>query len=599
MALSQPALSFIQSYVERAIEEAGLNLNGALRDVKLRVAEALTNYLSDELADPYKLSRELLSFVSGAVRDRLGLAVAKFIDPKAAILLLLAPKPTPAHVPDEVWDLARTVEVSLGRTRMVGPQLAELIVGLDLSDVVLEAMASPKRLIDVLSLLSQVEEPFKQASELLGKLSAQLGVKASLKNRLRRELSYQYFRAWLKRGGQGALEGLKALTSLLSQLKEELERAWHERSFTDSEELLKDYIEPGEGVQSEQPEEEVKASKRMRRRGRPKQGKRFRKGVEALSLPPLSVLSVKLSGLKRVGFEEYPFFELEAPLGLFPKGFEGAWRCRKIGCGGWGCVYMLERGGMVVAVKVPRGLEQVIEGGEGPPTVNRKLRDRLVKLGKALRRLNHPNVLRLLAFSDRCPLLIYEFANGGTLQDQLRMGWRPSLREALLIGVQVGDALRYIHSRGLIHGDLKPSNVFVVDGVAKVGDFSGLVKLLSSASLFKQAHATPGFRAPEQVYSDLMRGAEERGLEDRIDVYQLGNLLLYLLTGNSVDGEDAVNEDRVASALRNLPSSDLRSLISSALRLNPWERPSMEELVKALFRCYEDLAQEEGAFSGG
>jgi serine/threonine protein kinase len=155
--------------------------------------------------------------------------------------------------------------------------------------------------------------------------------------------------------------------------------------------------------------------------------------------------------------------------------------------------------------------------------------------------------------------------------------------------VQLADALRFIHSRGLVHGDVKAGNVFIGGGVAKLGDFSSLVRLITLSSRSPMSY-TPGWRAPEQVYSDLRREARRLGLENRIDVYQLGNLLLYLSAGTLLDGEDAVDEEAVRDAVEAVEHEGLRRVIAGLMAPRPHDRPSSEEAVRMLWGLYSELA---------
>jgi serine/threonine protein kinase len=262
-----------------------------------------------------------------------------------------------------------------------------------------------------------------------------------------------------------------------------------------------------------------------------------------------------------------------------------------LGCGGWGCAYLCTNGKEKAVFKTPKGFEKIIEESWEPPT---PLSSHLVNILMEVRseaenvsKLNHQNIIKLLDYSknDSLPLLIYEYADYGTLYWQLSNGWKPSMRDVLLIGIQPGDALRYIHSRGLIHGDINPSNIFIKGGIIKLGDFSSIVKLLSSVSR-SEMPGRPGFRAPEQVFSDIMKKARELGVENRIDVYQLANTLLFLLTGESIDGKDAADEKLVKEKLNKVPNKELRKILAEALDPEPSKRPSAEEFTKKLYTIY-------------
>jgi len=295
----------------------------------------------------------------------------------------------------------------------------------------------------------------------------------------------------------------------------------------------------------------------------------------------LNLLSSQLDLVEELSVDWSNDFSFECGLSRF----SGVWRCVRLGCGGWGCAYLAKQNKRKVVFKVPRGYESIIEEGEYP-TVNLKLMKRIVSEAEVIKKLDHSNILKLLDYSSEYPLLVYEYADYGSLEYQLREGWVPLFREVILLGIQIGDALRYIHSRGLVHCDIKPSNIFFVNRVAKIGDFSALVKLLSRTSNYSKFTYTPGFAAPEQRYSDLRRKVIELGYENRIDVYQLGNLLLYLLTGESIDGEDISDEKLVKDVVNQVEDSNLRKIISSALRKYAWERPGADEIVRYLVSIY-------------
>jgi tRNA A-37 threonylcarbamoyl transferase component Bud32 len=281
-------------------------------------------------------------------------------------------------------------------------------------------------------------------------------------------------------------------------------------------------------------------------------------------------------------------FKVNLSSPIVPKEFEGAWDCCLLGCGGWGCAYLCVRGENKVVIKLPRGFEAIIERSIEAPTSHEAFLKKIKSEAEIMGSLNHPNIIKLLGVSNSVPLVIYEFADYGSLYWQLIKGWRPSLRDVVLIGIQLGDALRYIHSRGLIHGDIKPSNVFIKNGIAKLGDFSSTVKLLSSVSISKMVY-TVGFRAPEQVFSDIRKKARELGVENRIDIYQLGNLLVYTLTGESIDGEEAGDDKLLMEKLKGISNEDLKQILSKTLALEPEKRPSAEDLIKMLYTVWNKV----------
>jgi len=284
------------------------------------------------------------------------------------------------------------------------------------------------------------------------------------------------------------------------------------------------------------------------------------------------------------------WFKTELFSGLVPGRFIGIWSCCRLGCGGWSCSYLCQRNGESIVVKIPRGYEDLIEGG-APPSVSGEQLNEIKSKAEIILGLRHPNILRLLGVGAKAPVLIYEYADYGTLDWQLRRGWKPSMKDLMLMFLQIADALRYIHGRGLVHGDVKPNNIFFVDKVAKIGDFSGLKELLSRMSTKTSTSETYTikFRAPEQVYSDLRIEAERLGLEHMVDIYGLGNTILYTLTGASIDGAEAIKPGVVDEVVQEISNEDLRELVRRMLDPKPWNRPGSLEVVRSLLTLLKEM----------
>ena len=133
------------------------------------------------------------------------------------------------------------------------------------------------------------------------------------------------------------------------------------------------------------------------------------------------------------------------------------------------------------------------------------------------------------------PFLVMEYFDGESLGGAIR-GWRTGdLRNKLLIGRQIANGLAYVHSKGIIHRDVKPDNIWIdsggqvkiIDfGVAKTEDFS-----ITGAGF---TLGTPYYMAPEQV-----RGEKPSPL---VDIYSFGVLLFELVTGIRPFEGQTVNE---------------------------------------------------------
>ena len=189
---------------------------------------------------------------------------------------------------------------------------------------------------------------------------------------------------------------------------------------------------------------------------------------------------------------------------------------RLLGRGGMGAVYRAKHRetGQTVAVKT---LLTPLESE----------RERFEAEISTLKLLRHENIVKLHGFGQENGVLYYamEYVDAPSLATLLKRGRRFSWEEVVYVGVAVCRALKHAHDRGVIHRDVKPANILLLDdGVVKVTDY-GIAQYFGSSRLTgaNQVVGTIEFMAPEQ--------AQAGPLTPRTDVYALGALLYALLTG--------------------------------------------------------------------
>jgi serine/threonine protein kinase len=199
---------------------------------------------------------------------------------------------------------------------------------------------------------------------------------------------------------------------------------------------------------------------------------------------------------------------------------------RVLGAGGMATVFLAHdaRHDRDVAVKVLRPDLSATLGSE-----------RFLREIRITAQLNHPHILPLLDSGEVDELLYYvmPYVAGGSLRHVLEHGPRIPLDEVLRVARQVASALDHAHRHGVIHRDVKPENILLLEGHAVVADF-GIARAVSSAVpseggvLTRSGFplGTPGYMSPEQATGSL-------NLDARTDVFGLACVVYEMLVGET------------------------------------------------------------------
>jgi hypothetical protein len=259
----------------------------------------------------------------------------------------------------------------------------------------------------------------------------------------------------------------------------------------------------------------------------------------------------------------------------------------EVGRGGFGVVYRARDAELdrIVAVKVPRaGLLSSPEAA-----------DRFFREARSAAHLEHPGIVSIFDCGrdgDTC-YLVAEFIPGGTLADQLASG-RLSFYEAARLVAHLTLALDYAHVRGVIHRDVKPSNILVdFAGEPHLTDFGLARRDVGEITLTHDGTClgTPAYMSPEQARGEASR------VDARSDLYSLGVILYEILTGElpfcgsppMVQKQILEDEPRPPRRLNDKIPRDLETICLTCLSKEPARR----------YASASGLAEDLGRFLAG
>ena len=181
---------------------------------------------------------------------------------------------------------------------------------------------------------------------------------------------------------------------------------------------------------------------------------------------------------------------------------------------------------------------------------------------KAIALLSHPNIVKIydVGFSDKVQFIVMEYVDGITLTDYIEQQGVLKWRDAVHFTVQVLRALQHAHDRGIVHRDVKSSNIMLLrDGTIKVMDF-GIARFNreNNKTMSEKTIGSVHYISPEQARGDIT--------DERSDIYSVGVALYEMLTGKKpFDGDTPV-----AIALKHMQSvpqkpTELNSTIPEGL----------------------------------
>ena len=270
-----------------------------------------------------------------------------------------------------------------------------------------------------------------------------------------------------------------------------------------------------------------------------------------------------------------------------------------IGGGAMGVVYRAQHEAMDIPVAL-----KVLHGDYAE---SEEFRHRFKREARAAAMLKHPNICMVSDFSmtedEKAPYLVMELLEGETLKNRMTRLERFSAQNAVLIMRQLCSALYCAHQSKIVHRDVKPDNVFLIErdgsqnfvklidfGIAHLDKAEGDLKTLTQSG---QIYGTPQYLSPEQALGDQ--------IDFRADLYACGVILYEMLVGEPpFEGKNYIEvlHKQISELPPHLPddiphSQELDTMIQRLLQKDPANRyESALEVIKLLDQLIEEFTAE-------
>lgn len=158
---------------------------------------------------------------------------------------------------------------------------------------------------------------------------------------------------------------------------------------------------------------------------------------------------------------------------------------------------------------------------------NEEFKRRFKNESKAIAVLSHPNIVRVfnVSFGDRIQYIVMEYVNGITLKEYIEQQGAINWKEAVHFMGQILAALQHAHDKGIVHQDIKPQNILLLqDGTIKVTDF-GIARFsrVDTNTTSDKAIGSVHYISPEQARGEVT--------DDKADIYSVGVVMYEMLTG--------------------------------------------------------------------